>query len=152
MATIEPTDPRQLLEDAANNVSAFRTVEQDKMHTEMGSDDLPSWALDPREQERDHEAQTTNMRVYSGVPTEMIFYIAVEAGSTPADRETARDSLDTHRNSFFDALYQTVLPNNNEDGRIGKTGRVRSLLEHGERMLMYDAVSVLVTQDQEFNA
>lgn len=146
MATFDPTDPRQLLTDAANAVSAFQSVRQDVFWDEIPQGDLPGWALDPREQERDHEAMSADRGIYGTVPIEYVCYIGVESTGR---RSAARGDLDTYRSDYLDELFQSTLPTNNT-GRMQKTGRVRFEVEHGEIALMADAISFTVFQNQDF--
>lgn len=148
MADHDPADPRGLLEDAANAVSDFRSVTPEATWTELPSNEQPAWALDPREQENDHESDSTSGRVYSNVGIEYIVYIAVESGPEPRDREDARAELDSLRNAYLDQLLGTTLPDNGQEGEMEKTGRQRQHFEQGETSIMLDAISLLVNQTQ----
>lgn len=152
MATVTPSDPRQLLEDAANGVAAFNSVRQDVFWDELPQGDLPGWALDPREQEGEQgdDSVTVDRGVYGTVPIQYICYIGVESGHTASARSSARSDLDTYRNQYLDELFQTVLANNSAVGRAEKTGRVRFEIEQGEQALIADALSIEFLQSQDF--
>jgi len=148
MADHDPADPRGLLEDAAGAVPDFRSVTPEATWTELPSNEQPAWALDPREQENDHESDSTSGRIYSNVGIEYIVYIAVESGPDPRDREDARSELDGLRGAYLDQLLGTTLPDSGHEGEMEKTGRQRQHFEQGETSIMLDAISLLVNQTQ----
>jgi hypothetical protein len=148
MADHDPANPRGLLEEAANAVSDFRSVTPEATWTELPSNEQPAWALDPREQENDHDSDSTSGRIYSNVGIEYIVYIAVESGPDPRDREDARAELDNLRSAYLDQLLGTTLPDRDYEGEMEKTGRQRQHFEQGETSIMLDAISLLVNQTQ----
>jgi len=58
MATIRPSDPRQLLEDAATTYGSFADVRPETLPGEIPGSDLPVLAIDPREEEEEHEEKS----------------------------------------------------------------------------------------------
>lgn len=150
MADISPANPRKLLADAARNCGSFRSVAQNQTWTELPGREMPAWALDPMEQESDHSSGTTSGRIYTGVPVEYVAFIAVNSGTEARDKEDARSSLDGLRNDYLDELFGTTFPNAGDFGNAEKNGRQRRELQQGESTLMFDAISFVIHQDQQY--
>jgi hypothetical protein len=147
MADLRPDDPRGLLETAADNTGSFSDVRPDIFPDEIPGGDLPTWGLDPREQELDHEATGGGGRIYSGVAIEHIVYVAVQSGPDARDRAGARQDLKTLRGEYLTEMFN-VFANETTDGSAQKTGRNQFDIRQGESMLLVDAISIQVRQIQ----
>lgn len=147
MADLNPSDPRQLLEDAANATSGFSSVKPETFPTEVREKELDAWLLDPREEEQPHESSGAGQRLYNRVPIEYIFYIVTEGGED--NRKSARDTLSTLRDQYLTQMFDTFEANGGR-GSVEKTGRLRYQVQNGETELMGDAVSVQVAQHQDY--
>ena len=150
MAETAPSNPRKLLADAAHDCGSFSSVAQNQTWTELPRKEFPAWALDPREQERDHTAGSTSKRIYTSVPVEYVAFIAVESGASDQEKEEARADLDQLRSDYLDQLLGTTFPDAGEEGNVGKDGRQRRELQQGETSIMFDAISLIVHQNQRF--
>lgn len=147
MADLRPDDPRGLLETAAKNIASFSDVRPEIFPDEIPGSDLPAWALDPREQELDHEATGGGGRIYSGVAIEYVAYIAVQSGPDASDRSAARGDLKTLRGKYLTEMFN-VFASNTTDGSAQKTGRNQFDIRQAESMLLVDAISIQVQQIQ----
>ena len=146
MADLRPADPRQKLKDTATATGSFTSVYDDRYVGELAelrASDLPAFAIDPREEELDHESTSTSKRVYH--PTvRYVIYLAVESGPDPSDRSSARQTLNSLRDDVLTQLADTA------SGQAEKTARNRDEIQQGESTVMVDAMTIDYTQKQIF--
>lgn len=141
MADIRPSNPRKLLTDAATAYGGFNDVRLDIFPGEIPRTNLPTFAVDPREEEQSHTATSTNGQHYDTVDLELIVYLAVESGPDPSDRSSARSTLKTYRNGYLTQLL-------GDTSDIEKTGRMMNDVAQGETMVLMDAITLQVNQTQ----
>lgn len=146
MATLTPSNPRGLLEQAANNVSAIQATFPEDLPMEVSANDLPSWALDPQEREDPHESQSTDGKLYESVPVQYRVYLMVESGPKQSDKASARQTLDT---ILHDYLTEVTTVFRNAGSKVEKTQRDRVDVE-GASTRLVDAITFEVPQLQVF--
>jgi len=145
MPTTRAQNPRQILEDAAVNLGSFSAIRPETFPDEIPGSDLPVWALDPREEEQEHEPSDTGGAIYENVPLVLIVYLGVGVEPTASSRSSARSSLDTLRDDYLNELF-TKEPT----GYARKTSRARREVANAESRVLVDAITVTFTQTQDY--
>jgi len=147
MATIRPSDPRQLLEDAATTYGSFADVRPETLPGEIPGSDLPVLAIDPREEEEEHGSSGSGGRLYEGVPKTLVIYIAVESGTDAPSRSAARSAYRTHRDGYLEQLFDEV-ESSAFAGAAEKTSSTTDELQQAESTLFMGALSIRFHQTQ----
>jgi len=144
---VTPDDPKQLLEDAARQSGVFSSYHPDTFPDELRDSDTPAFAIDPREEELEHESSGAHSGLYQQVPVRHVVYLAVESGPEASERSAARSALQEKRTAFLQAMHEEF---GGTGGDAEKTSRTQSEVRNGEDILRVDAITIDTTQFQDY--